>query len=103
MDPSIERGPPPAQSATETFGKNSGAAEQGGDHRELAVLVVGPISWKGDFDVVDIAGELPVTVDELAIEKLKGGVDDSCVHYAPALVANISGMAATAATTTMTR
>jgi hypothetical protein len=39
----------------------------------------------------------------LPIEKLKGGVDDSSVHYAPAFVANMSGIAATAATTTMTR
>jgi hypothetical protein len=49
----------------------------------------------GQLDVVDLAAEPALTVDELSIEQAESGVDDAAGgHHAPALVMIMSGIVA---------
>ncbi|MCU1393162.1 MAG: hypothetical protein JWM34_1590 [Ilumatobacteraceae bacterium] len=69
-----------------------------------AVTNTSPVSRAGDLDVVDVAAQNPVAIDQLAIEEIERRVQDAGrLGHDPPLVMIISGMVATATTTSTTR
>src|SRR3954452_1064748 len=102
IHPSMQLGPPVADSTAESFGQDAGAAQQPGHGRSFAGRL-GPALGQLDLDVVDVAGEPAVGVHQLVIEQLEREVIRPGIHHAPAFVTSINGIAATATTTTMTR
>ena len=70
------------------------ATQQCTDDRHIVV---------GQFDVVDLGGGSTVAVDDLPIEEAEPDVEIPSLDHDPAFVMIIRGMAATAATTVMTR
>jgi hypothetical protein len=58
-----------------------------------------------DLQVVDLAGEPPVAVDQLPVEQVQPGLQDAAGHggQLPALVRTISGIVTTATTSSRSR
>ena len=102
-EPPLDRGQPAAEVPADLVGEGTEPGEQGIDPRQRVGIVV-----DHEVDVVDLARETPVAVDQLAVEQL-----EHCPHpparrlatgpvHDPAFVAIISGMVAAATTVSNT-
>ena len=76
------------------------AGRRDGGHQRRAAA-----GGEGQLQVVDLAGQAAVGVDQLAVQQLQGGGQGASGHggQLPALVRTISGMVATATTTSKRR
>src|SRR3954471_18492552 len=92
-EPPVERSPRAAEAATDAVRERARSGDDRDDHGGSAVL------RNLELEVVDVAHQPLVVIDELPVEEVQAGVERAWgSHQLPPLVASISGMAATAAT-----
>jgi hypothetical protein len=96
VQPSVQLTEGLGQATTDPPGEDTGAVEEGGDDRKA------PVVGHVELDVVDVAAQQPGAVDELVVQQLAAGIELASGGHAPALVAIMSGIAATATTQMMT-
>src|SRR3954467_12307087 len=93
VDVRVQPGPdaddPSSRPAADAWPPGAGATEERGD-------VVGAVGTRAVLDVVDLGERSLVAVDDLTVEEREPCIDEigSGDHQAPALVAIMSGMAA---------
>jgi hypothetical protein len=90
---------PGPEAAADPAAEGPGAGQDGRDQRRAAAL------GQLELEVVDLAGEPPVAVDQLAVEQVQPGFQDAAGHggQLPALVRTIRGIVATATTRSRSR
>src|SRR5215212_11532357 len=90
---------PGPSAAADPAAERSRAGQDGRDHRLAAAL--GHLQ----LEVVDLAGQAAVGVDQLAVQQVQPGFQDAAAHgrQLPALVRIIRGMVATATTSRSSR
>jgi hypothetical protein len=89
----------PAQPAPEAVRQRPAPGQQGAHDGWPAVI------GQGELDVVDLAGQAPGAVDDLAVEQLEGQQElaPGLLAHDPALVTIMRGMVAAATTLSTTR
>src|SRR5512132_492219 len=90
---------PGPEAAADAAAEGPGAGQDGRDQRRAAAL------GELELEVVDLAGEPAVAVDELAVEQVQPGFEDAAGHggQLPALVRTINGIVTTATTRSRSR
>jgi hypothetical protein len=95
--PSGDSGYPPTQPTTQPRSESAGPDEDGLDIGTAHAV-------EGEFKIIDLADEASVGIDHLPVQQVQLKVQRPCLcHHCPALVQIISGIAATEATTMITR
>src|SRR4051812_42069708 len=101
VEPAVHRLEPLAHAAPQPTGQRARAGQDGGHHRRPVLVALG----HGQLQVVDLARQSSVAVEDLPVEQAQTRVQASpwAHDYCPALVTIIKGMAAADATRTMIR